>query len=44
VPPGEEGLPFAPVTEALRGLADWTPTSFRRSPARRVGFPPVSIN
>jgi hypothetical protein len=22
VPLGEEGLPFAPVTEALRGLAD----------------------
>jgi hypothetical protein len=34
VPLGEEGLPFAPVIEALRGLAIWTPTSFRRSRAR----------
>ena len=35
VPLGEEGLPFAPVIEALRGLAEVTrtPTSFRRSPA-----------
>jgi hypothetical protein len=37
VPLGEEGLPFAPVTHALRGLADQLdPPSWRRSPARPV--------
>ena len=35
VPLGEEGLPFAPVTEALRAWPTWIRPSWRPSPAPR---------